>query len=355
MDSNKSNDFESFTYNFFQTDEFLLNDQDLNYFSEADALQSNCSYYYANEIKEFLDFKNFNALHINIRSITKNFENFYLNMKESINIFSLICMSETWCNSENANSNSNICLPGYNIIFLDRKNKKRGGGLLIYIKECLRCITRHDMSISDDDKEILTVEIQTKKNNKNLIISCCYRPPSGQIENFNLFLNDILKKSIHENKLYYLIGDINLDCFQYHTNCGIKIFYNELFEHGAFPLINKPTRITQTSATLIDNIITTDIFNKSLKKGIIKSDVSDHFPIFFSININTIIISQQEQTVKKRYFNTANLRSFKEQLSLLHWNQINALADANLVYDTFFKTFYEIYDANFPKNIVHKI
>ena len=39
---------------------------------------------------------------------------------------------------------------------------------------------------------------------------------------------------------------------------------------------------TEHSASLIDNILTTDIFNNSLKKGIIKSD---HFPIFFSVRL----------------------------------------------------------------------
>ena len=37
--------------------------------------------------------------------------------------------------------------------------------------------------------------------------------------------------------------------------------------------------------SLIDKILTIDIFNNSLKNGIIKSDVSDHFPIFFSIQL----------------------------------------------------------------------
>ena len=75
---------------------------------------------------------------------------------------------------------------------------------------------------------------------------------------------------------------MNLDCFEYHSNKNIKKFYNDLFENGAIPLINRPTRVTATSASLIDNIITTDTSNNLLKTGIIKSDTSDHFPIFLS-------------------------------------------------------------------------
>ncbi|XP_065654753.1 uncharacterized protein LOC136081371 [Hydra vulgaris] len=206
------------------------------------------------------------------------------------------------------------------MIPLARKANKRGGGVLFYITENLRFFIRLEMSISDDNKEILTIELLTNSS-KNILISCCYRPPSGYIESFYAFLcNDILKNSFKEKKLNYIIGDVNLNCFEYHVNNNMKKFYDDLFEYGAIPLINKPTRITSTSATLIDNIITTDFFNETLKKVIIK-----------------------------RFFADANCESFKDRLSLINWNHINSSFEANEVYDTFFLTFYEIFDVNFPK------
>ena len=59
------------------------------------------------------------------------------------------------------------------------------------------------------------------------------------------------------------------------------------FEKGTIPILNWSTWISEHSASLIDNILTTDIFNSFLKKGIIKWDVSDHFPIFFSIRLTS--------------------------------------------------------------------
>ena len=70
------------------------------------------------------------------------------------------------------------------------------------------------------------------------------------------------------------------------------------FEKGAIPIINQPTRISEHSASLIDNILMTDVFNNSLKKGIIKSDVSDHFLIFFSIRLTKEKL--QEGVIKKK-------------------------------------------------------
>ena len=70
-------------------------------------------------------------------------------------------------------------------------------------------------------------------------------------------------------------------------------------------LINCPTRILEHSPSLlIDNIFMTDIFNNSLKKGIIKSDVSDHFPIFFSIQMTKEKLWEGVIKIKKEFLIT---------------------------------------------------
>ena len=93
----------------------------------------------------------------------------------------------------------------------------------------------------------------------------------------------VFRKSAAENKPYYLIGDLNINCLKYFENEEVSTFYNSLFEYGGIALINKPSRVAKKSATIIDNVITTNIFKESLKKDRIKSNLSDHLPIFFSI------------------------------------------------------------------------
>ena len=48
--------------------------------------------------------------------------------------------------------------------------------------------------------------------------------------------------------------------------------------------INKPTRVTRKTVTAIDNILTNSFVDTTIEKGIIKSDVSDHFPICLFIS-----------------------------------------------------------------------
>ena len=74
----------------------------------------------------------------------------------------------------------------------------------------------------------------------------------------------------------------------------------------------KPTRVTcrVTSVSLIDNIFTNFIFDTSwkLKKGIIKSDVSDHFPVFVSLCPPSKIHKEHQKiTIYKRVIHDTNL------------------------------------------------
>ena len=231
---------------------------------------------------------------------------------------------------------------------MKEKVKRRGGGILIYLKNNINHRIRNDLSVSDGDKEILTIEI-LNNDNKNIILSCCYRPPNGDSDNLGMFLeHEVIEKSVLEKKKCYIIGDFNLNCLAYFENNKVKKFYNSMFEKRAIPIINRPTRVTNHSATLIDNIITTDIFDGTLKKGIIKTDVSDHFAIFFSCRLTNKKTSFDKIKIKKRVFSEKNIKSFKEQLELLHWEHIDLSSNGNTIYNTFVNTIHDVYDVNFP-------
>ena len=73
-----------------------------------------------------------------------------------------------------------------------------------------------------------------------------------------------------------------MDCLKYQEKLEIHNFYNNIFERDDIPVINKPSRVTTKTAAIIDNIWTNlffRFFDTTLIKGLIKSSVSDHFPI----------------------------------------------------------------------------
>ena len=233
--------------------------------------------------------------------MSKHFDNLLDILRDSNNSFNVHCLTETWCTDSTLKSNTNLHLPNFDITSQERKTNKRGGGVLIYIHKSMAYNLRKDLCVSDKDKEMLTIEI-AKENYKNILLSCCYRPPSGDSENLSAFLqNKIIEKSVSEKEMSYIIGYFNMNCIKYHENTKTKHFYDNIFEKGAIPIINHPTRISEHSTSLIDNILTTDIFNNSLKKVIIKSDVSDHFPIFFSIQLTKEKLREGAIKIKKEF------------------------------------------------------
>ena len=172
-----------------------------------------------------------------------------------------------------------------------------------------------------------------------MIITCCYRPLSGAIRG----LENVFKKANTENKLCFVAGDFNLNCLDYNKNLEIRTFYNRIFAHGCIPLITKPTRVTSKTVSLIDNIFTNFIFDTSLKlkKGIIKSDVSDHFPVFVSLCSPSKIYKEYPKiTIHKRVIHDTNLMAFKTDLRNVNWNSINHSTETNSKYETFLKNIF---------------
>ena len=65
-------------------------------------------------------------------------------------------------------------------------------------------------------------------------------------------------------------------------------FINTLLSCGAFLIITKPTRVTDTTTTIIDHIIT-NVTNHKILPGVIKtSEVSDHYPVFCQVQNITL-------------------------------------------------------------------
>ncbi|CAH3170307.1 unnamed protein product, partial [Porites lobata] len=102
------------------------------------------------------------------------------------------------------------------------------------------------------------------------------------------------------------------------------------------PLINRPTRITAHSATLIDNIFTNNVRCKHFN-GIVINDISDHLPVFVYEVDETEIASKNSQTkyLTKRDFSERNKSNFRLSLSRVNWNLRFDESDTNECYNSF--------------------
>ena len=170
--------FENLHFNLFYNESFSDKDDerepDENFFNEVNTENFECSYLFPNEIESFLSKKEnsetVNAKHVNISSLSKNFDNLLDILRDSNSSFDVLCITETWCFDSTLKNNTNLHLPNFDIISQERKTNKRCGGVLIYIHKSLACNLRNDLCVSGKGKEILTIEI-SKENDKNILLS----------------------------------------------------------------------------------------------------------------------------------------------------------------------------------------
>ena len=165
-----------------------MRDSDLNYFKDLNSNNFDSPYVLEENIKRYLcdikKYDNLSLIHVNVRSMNSNFEKLHNLLLNWSNSFNIICVTETWSTDKGFKNNSNFHLPDFEFIHERRETGKKGGDILLYLKNDIKFKIIEDFSVSDGDNECVTVEIENK-NSKNLLIMCCYRPPSGSIKRLN--------------------------------------------------------------------------------------------------------------------------------------------------------------------------
>ena len=182
--------------------------------------------------------------------------------------------------------------------------------------------------------------IWIKIKDSNVIIGTIYRHPKNDLRKFIIELNTSFEK-IKSNNTVYLIGDFNINLASTDdTNSLSKsatAYIDMLSSNGYFPIISLPTRVNDHSASIIDHIVTNDHLH-SVSPGIIKCDLTDHYPIFCIVT--NLSIKKTIQPIYQRNFSKFNQNDFYEHLhskfcSLFQdKNEINA-ENFNVIFSRF--------------------
>ena len=114
-----------------------------------------------------------------------------------------------------------------------------------------------------------------------------------------------------------MCGDFNIDLLNKECNNSTS-FLNTMYSLSLLPIISKPTRITDNSASVIDNFFINEPCN--FESGIIIYDISDHFPIF--INRKNFFCTKASKNVNKGvYFRLVNQNTLSALDEMLAYQQ----------------------------------
>ena len=183
------------------------------------------------------------------------------------------------------------------------------------------------------------------EKSKNIIISCIYRTPGTSIEIFTNWIDSMFSKFC--NKVVVFCGDFNIDLLNPSNYSAIDTFINTMYSVSLFPKITRPSRITSYSATLIDNIFTNHIENKS-ESGLLIKDITDHLPVFVVYNGNYKITRADRPKQYKRTRTEESIKLLNNDLGELQWEVVYEKGDSNSAYDTFMRIVKTLYDKNCP-------
>ena len=98
-----------------------------------------------------------------------------------------------------------------------------------------------------------------------------------------IHLKTVIEKIHRENKYCVILGDFNLDLFKFESHPGTNDLLNTLVSSYFQPQILQPTRITDHSATLIDNIFFNSLEHFTISGNLIY-DLTDHLPNFLVVS-----------------------------------------------------------------------
>ena len=237
-------------------------DPDLNFYNSLNQYVSRCNYYLEstfNKAVETYPWANdvLSMCCFNIRGIKRNLTSFESYLDLLNHQFILIGITETWLRDGDCDlyNTSN-----YRIVKNHRQDRS-GGGVALFVQNNVKYSIRHDLKMFDHEFESLFIKIDKGQLNsdRTVIVWVVYRPPNTSIDSFNMknsAIMDILKK---ENKYCYLMGDFNINILNSDNHDLTAQFVDIMTSNAFLPLTTRPTRITATSATLIDNIFTNNI------------------------------------------------------------------------------------------------
>ena len=128
----------------------------------------------------------------------------------------------------------------------DRPNDPHGG-VAIYVKNNLFCKPRPDLQVNGFE----AVWVETKLNQESLLVGSFYRPPNSSVNYWEL-ISDSIRKANNCVVKFIILGDFNTDFF----NNPSQHLMDILNVHQLFQLTNSATRITESTSSCLDLIMT---------------------------------------------------------------------------------------------------
>ena len=269
--------------------------------------------------------------HQNVQGLLSNIDKVQVLLKK-FPVIDILTLSETHINTNTHNDNAALYhIPGYTFL---HRNREKGtwGGVGMYIKDQIRWKRRADL---EHDNLEFWIEI-IQKNAKNFLVGTLYRPPSSSKylpKDFETYLDNMLLIVTSETKHDYLKPDDN------------KSIKDILLLYGLVQLVTTATRVTATSKTLIDLILTSRI-DCVYENDVIPTSIGDHDMIGFIRKLRKEKIPPR--TIRSRNYSNYDHATLKSDVRNYDWQPLYDMNNVNLMWLYMKNALLDIFEKHAP-------
>jgi len=256
-----------------------------------------------------------NTMSINAESLFKKVDLLKLLIKSLFLkynfIIHIIAVQEAWINDKNAENFLEI--DDYELFYEPNSIGGQKGGIAMYVHSMYKG-AKLDFFAKSPSKvwEGLSVKVTGKSLSKPIIIHTVYRPPRERKRkrndenilrnNHEIFMEEFepyLEKIKSDPTDTMLMGDFNYNLIEVNSNSMIQEYFDAIRANELTPQITLPTKINRNSCKLYDHIYTRITHGYNINSCIYVTKISDHLPVFCSINPVSKITTKPQYKIAK--------------------------------------------------------
>ena len=186
------------------------------------------------------------------------------------------------------------------------------------------------------------------KGKTNLLLCSGYQPPNTNLTDFQEAYNQLLLNMSSIKNTESLIGiDHNLDFIKQDIHPPTARYIEINLEHNILPTITRPTRISNTCVTLIDNILISSKLQETFKSGVLTNDISDHMPCYLILPDATTH-KPIMHTVHYRNLNIKAQNNILDSLAQVDWQTEFDAKSVEQAFNTFHHKIIDLIDKYAP-------
>ena len=267
--------------------------------------------------------------------------------------FEIFGVTETWLDPSIPSDHFEI--PGYTLYKADRQataqhTHRTGGGVAVYVRED---ISLQLYELVNVEPGIEFISMVLKIGGVRLGVAIVYRPPHVSCTCLDSLFRALFVDMAVEVDSVICLGNMNVDLLS-SSSYETKHLRRLLKSSNTTQVITEPTRVTATTATLIDHIIVetsaelerSGVIDASRIKDYRDKNITDHKLIF--VEVKSKVEKRQAKLITYRDFSNFSVENALCMIKEINWDGVRNIEGVDNINNFLTSSIKRVYDSLAP-------